>query len=251
MDTDRWTQHPAEEALASVAAPHRLQPADLGSGLQLVEFDATRASKNLERLAADVELLEALMWAEYQGPTWLSFQRALAEYGFQVLLSWCRSGRIFAECARKGFGGLRRAHRAIQTDDACELASETVAEGIAYFRDKVLIPRHWDPRRGASLRTFFVGACILCFAKVYRGWCRETRRFPTPDSPSIVVAELHPLILSEVRDALAAVPDSDAELLSHVAVGRSHQEVAVLMQLTPKAVERRVQRARARLSELL
>jgi hypothetical protein len=58
-------------------------------------------------------------------------------------------------------------------DDALELSCETVAEAIRCFRERVLIPGKWDPTRKASLRTFFVGQCILQFPNIYRRWNTE------------------------------------------------------------------------------
>lgn len=152
----------ARDAFAAIA----VRPLELGNGLCLAEFAGSTADRRLERLAEDKELVETLVWRGYRGADWIAFRRALAEYGYQVVLAWCLSGKIFVECARKGFGAIRRPPRPIDHDDATELACETVAASLVYFRDRVLVPRSWDPARGASLKTFFVGACVLVFANV-------------------------------------------------------------------------------------
>ncbi|MCU1488229.1 MAG: polymerase sigma factor, sigma-70 family [Actinomycetia bacterium] len=46
-------------------------------------------------------------------------------------------------------------------------------ESIIRFRDEVLVSGRWDPTKGASLKTFFVGQMLLRFANVYRLWRRS------------------------------------------------------------------------------
>src|SRR5579862_788132 len=76
-----------------------LQPIDPGS-------DFAREAARLDRLTADRELVDRVMWQGYSGPDWERFRTALAEYGIAVLIVWIASGRIFLECKRKGFGAI-------------------------------------------------------------------------------------------------------------------------------------------------
>jgi DNA-directed RNA polymerase specialized sigma24 family protein len=200
-------------------------------------------------LAADQELLDALMWRGYSGPAWQAFSHALAAYGYQVVLAWCLSGRIFVECGRKGFGLPKKAARRITRDDASELACETVAASIVYFRDHVLVPRVWDPTRGASLKTFFIGACVMGFANVYRQWRLEngTLTFvgdvhaPSPTGSS------NAAVACDIERMFASVPPRDRELLRLAGLGYTQIEIAELLRTTRKAVERRLGRLRTAL----
>src|ERR1700678_3823355 len=112
-----------------------IQPIEPGA-----EF--AREAAHVERLAADIELINRLMWGHYRGPEWEVFRRALAEYGVAVLVKWTLNGRIFIECKRSGFGELPRwRHR--DRDDAVGIAGETVARALVFFRNRVLIPALW------------------------------------------------------------------------------------------------------------
>lgn len=141
---------------------------------------ANAEARGLAELTADRELLDRLMWEGYAGPDYERFADRLARYGYAVVNAWCLKGLIFSRCADKGWT-LPRAR--ITPDDATELAAETVTIALVKFRETVLIPRKWDPAKGASLNTFFVGQCLLRFLNVYRRWHRETRPLQLAEDP--------------------------------------------------------------------
>lgn len=130
------------------------------------------AEAHLDRLNADSDLKNRLALQGYSGPEWNRFAELLARYGLGVLRAWCMTGKIFDECDRVG-RVLSRSR--IDEDDATDLAVETVAKAVDAFREKVLIGNKWDPRRGASLKTFFVGQCKFQFPNVYRPWLNLQR----------------------------------------------------------------------------
>jgi DNA-directed RNA polymerase specialized sigma24 family protein len=236
---------PAPLVGSTSAGAHSIQPLVVPPGL------ATKEAERLERLAADIELIDRLMWAGYQGPEWERFRTELARYGIVVLASWIKSGRIFVQCAQRGVRGLRR--RPGLVDDALELAGETNASALSYFRAKVLVPRVWNPTRGASISTFFVGACVLHFPNVYRRWLREAgdeQLHPTDRDPALVLED----------DSLYARPDRQVELVNTVdnavrdpmlreifvleAKGYTKDEIAAKLDTTAKAVESKLYRFR-------
>lgn len=222
-------------------------------GTALAAFDQDPAARRLELLAADRALVDSLMLRGYAGPGWLAFTHALAAYAYPVMCAWIAKGTIFRHCAEKGIGQLPR-ESAIDDADVQEIAGETVAEAIRHFRERVLIPGKWDVTRGASLKTFFVGQCILRFANVYRRWHRE----------------LHdPLVAQIDRDSLAvdlgllrtqdAAPDTSAHfsrtierlqprdprvILGMTAVGYDQQEIAVRLGTTVRGIQSRLFRLR-------
>ncbi len=57
------------------------------------------------------------------------------------------------------------------------MAGEVVTVALAPFRDEVLLPGLWDPAKGASLTTYFVGQCILRFPNVYRSWLAHLEEY--------------------------------------------------------------------------
>ncbi|UJW28887.1 hypothetical protein L3Q67_27005 [Saccharothrix sp. AJ9571] len=128
-----------------------------------------RANESLGRRTGDLDLLEELRVRGFEGPSWQRFAEELARYGWAVMQAWLVSGEIFAQCA------LRR--RSVGTaplywteDDRFSLAQDTVVEGLRLFRERGLVQGGWNIDGGASLRTFFIGACVLVFPNVYRTW---------------------------------------------------------------------------------
>lgn len=137
--------------------------------LWLVDFEDTGEAQRLARLEADLRLVDRAMWAGYAGKDWEVIVERLVGYGLRVMTAWIVTGRIFSKCDSKGYG-LERFDGPERREAAEDLAQETVAIAIVKFRDTVLIPRKWDPNRGASLSTFFIGQCLLRFPNVWRAW---------------------------------------------------------------------------------
>jgi hypothetical protein len=127
--------------------------------------------EHLERLRYDVDTVLQLQLRSYSDESWKPVANALAEYGYGVMKGWLFTRRIYSEVARGGFGSLPRCPESwLDEDTIQELAAETVAKALYYFKFEVLIKNKWDPTRGASLATFFVGQCKRQFANVYTVW---------------------------------------------------------------------------------
>jgi DNA-directed RNA polymerase specialized sigma24 family protein len=127
-----------------------------------------------------------------------------------------------------------------------------------HFRRDVLIPRKWDYRRGATLRTFFVGQCLIRFANVYRRWYGNekrnqydltddnealdifTPRMPSPDDRAIDGA-----VALEVIATIKDPRVKRAMLLT--AGGQSQAEIAIDLEVSEKTVERMLANERARI----
>lgn len=226
--------------------------ADL-DGIQPFECEAPqgigeREAGRIDQLTAEAELIDRIMFAGYAGPDWERLREALAAYGFVVCRAWIGSGQIFAECAKKRIAGLHRDPRL--PGDADDVAQETVVAALLFFRTHVLIPRVWNPERGASLKTFFVGACVLHFRNAYRGWRRQRNRFGVfqdvevahvrDDRPSARPdrAAAVALLLHDVKDPLVR------QIGAYLAQGYTQGEVAELMNLELDAVRSRLERYR-------
>jgi hypothetical protein len=143
----------------------------------LKPFESLEEAKRLAQLEADGALVTQLALQNFEGSEWLMFVRALAEYGHAVVSSWIRRGVIFLRCAQKGLGlahfdSLPGPIRRALVQEASGLANETITLAITAFREKVLIPHRWDPAKGASLRTFFIGQAIFQFPNVHRAWVK-------------------------------------------------------------------------------
>ena len=240
--------HTANGDFDAITDPH-LQLAAIAEATP-ISAKATAAAAVVDRLIGDARLLDDLMMRGYAGPEWERFRRALAEYGLQVMRAWCLTGKIRRLCAEKGFGRLPPPPRRLLHDDADEIAAETVAVALNHFRENVLIPRLWDPKRGASLRTFFVGSCIYSCSNEFTRWCRENRPLPQgaegdllPARGNQVAAVMLKSVLRE-REHLAPL---DREIVCLATEGYRQQDIAERFGKTQKSVEMRLQRARRRL----
>lgn len=223
-------------------------PADAGS-VQLREddlagFAQTTAAQHLARLEGDKELVLQLMLHGYTGETWRTFSCALVEYGLQVMRAWIGTGRIFEQCKRKGRGVLPTTNGPRGEDEVMELAGMVVTVALNAFRDKVLVPGKWDPSRGASLKTFFIGQCVLRFPNEYRGWKSATEAMGLDVfAEHIVQARASSATMAELREAWSATPPDDVgKMRAMIEMGYSQEEVAELVGVTKRSVDSKLYR---------
>lgn len=123
----------------------------------------------MNRFHEDSELYNELASANFQGDRWQAFAYALAQYGHAVVKAWLVTGEMFVRCKRKGcYPGPAPGWWSEEDRDA--LANETVATALVSFRNDALIGGRWSPEGGASLKTYFIGSCVLAFPNVFRTW---------------------------------------------------------------------------------
>jgi DNA-directed RNA polymerase specialized sigma24 family protein len=229
----------------------------------LAGFADRTAAKRLQRLLADQEIVLRLSVEGFDGPTWQKVAAALAEYGWAVMDAWVITGHVFVECRKKGLGGdeLTAPTGGIPRDEALELARDTVADALVNFRDQVLKQGKWNPAKGASLSTYFVGNCLLRFVNHYRSWrtrrgrllrtieCDADRQDDRRASPEVVVVGR---LMGEQRAAemLAPIDDpTNREILDLAGQGYGVDEIAELTGLGYKQVESRLYRSRRTLRD--
>ena len=215
----------------------------------------------LDRLLADRELAERLRAAGYVGRDWDYFAAELIKYGYAVLIAWMRDGVIWRRLAARNIGGLPTPppwqwHLETWTD----LASDVLMSAVPKFRDTVLATGRWDPDGRASLKTFFIGHCLIRFPNPYRSWHTTVtaRAGEVPDDlagwrqadPADPGPE-HDLVRREdLAHGLAALDDRTRETLVLLDQGYDQTEVADRMGTSRKAVEMIVRRHRARLDQV-
>jgi len=213
----------------------------------------SEARDDPDRLAADRVLYERLADLDFAGPAYDEFAEALTAYALPVCASWLRIGLMFRLCADRNVPvGPPPANWT--GDDRHELAMETIALALARFRANARHGRGWDPAGGASLKTYFMGQCIYAFVQVYRNWRRsdtlggvtlvfDIRELPhgaTGDPAELAVAG------EQVRDALDELDPRTRTIVTLVAEGYSHREIAEILRTTPRAVEGALHRHRRR-----
>lgn len=217
----------------------------------LVEF--ARDGEHLDRLLADAELAERMESARYEGREWDYFATELIKYGLNVLVGWMRTGLIWKRLKSRGFGGLPSPPEwEWERETWQSLAADTVVIAVEKFRDTVLRPGKWDPRRGASLKTYFIGQCLIRFPNVYRSWEAETsaRQAERPgdaedwlaNQDSLERPENRVLVRDEVLRELVGLDERTRHALLLLNRGYDQYEVAERMGITRKAVEMIVRR---------
>lgn len=222
------------------------------------------------RREADASLVEFLRRRGFAGPHYRVFAEELMEYGWRTLSAWSANGRIFDRAAGMG--------RPIPPDmlpttwtwtyeDRTQVVTDTVIKGSALFREHGLVRGKWTPHGGAGLTTYFVGAGILTFPAVYTRWFKTHRlgqaeldrrsgdgdgllhaRRDIPDQRATDPAHAAALH-DDIRRLRPLLPDEQLrEALVRMALGYTQAEAARQVGLTPKALERRLARARTKVS---
>ncbi|MGH8910760.1 MAG: RNA polymerase sigma factor [Egibacteraceae bacterium] len=214
----------------------------------------------------DAALLRALQAEGFAGPAWERFSDEAGAYGFQVLQGWIYTGQISVELARRkvrGIGELEVRRLRWDRDTAEELAVETAALGLVKFRDRVLVIGGWDPHRGASLKTFYVGQCVFCFPEVYQSWYAAEDRWLTQAELARADAALQPARLCDDpmvvllngesrRELFDAVPDRvNRSIIALRLEGYTHAEIGEMLGLSEAAVGQRWRRHSVRLAEVV
>lgn len=128
-----------------------------------------------QRLQFDSETVLQLQLSGWSDEAWEPVAEALAEYGFGVFVGWLITGKVFAEVKKVGQPVTVCPRSWLDDDEVQEMAGETVALALNKFK-KVLQAGTWNPARGASLATFFVGQCKYQFCNVYRAWFTREQR---------------------------------------------------------------------------
>jgi DNA-directed RNA polymerase specialized sigma24 family protein len=252
--------HPDELAKQPARPSAPVQP-DVGDGLLpewATEASAIKGADHVDRLAADFELVTELGWRNFQGPEYEYFQGELVKYGMAVLTAWIRRGLIFHYCKQRGYGGLPAAPAGAFDDTGLveDLVLETVGKALMHFRDDVLVKGRWDYRKGASLRTFFIGQCLIRFPNAYNDWRRhDLERLPVRPvrEPLEYLERYDPSVEQLVVDQvygdqiLGQMKPLDRRIFAMIREGMTQSDIAAELGITTKTVERAVANQRDRM----
>ncbi|RKT69533.1 DNA-directed RNA polymerase specialized sigma24 family protein [Saccharothrix variisporea] len=214
--------------------------------------------ERLDRLLGDRSLVARLRSSGFSGVEWDRFAEELARYGLAVLNAWMYNGLIFERVKTRAHGALPPLpDGGWSAEDRVDIAHDTVIAALGNFRDNVLVRGRWDPTRGASLKTFFIGQCLWCFSNPYRIWrkgvvSRLAHLRDLPDDADQWIARTRgpegtSLVRDDVRQALAGLPDDRTRsVVLLTAMDFTQAEIARKLSMTPKAVEMVVRRHRLR-----
>lgn len=214
----------------------------------------------LDRLLGDQDLLLRMQLENFTGPTWDRVAGEFARYGLSVWRGWMHTGKAYVEASRGAPGTINSPAQPLTSDEIEGLLDEVVTEALVAFRDKVLRKNKWDPQRGASLKTFFIGQCKFRFRDCYRRFERDrqrhggTRNIEDPtvvaQLPRIQTADTR-LLEDEARnEVLSALSTETARTILQLHdLGYNHTEIAAELNLDDERVVRNAlyyQRAKLR-----
>ncbi|MFV8160759.1 RNA polymerase sigma factor [Mycobacterium sp. 134] len=235
---------------------------------QQVRADVELLAERVRRHNRDGQLFEAVRVEGFCGRRWDRLAGDLAAYGWAVLDAWMRTGYIFAKVRDIGrpLPHTDTESRELETkpDVRAELCAETAARALKKFRDAGLAGTGWSPDGGASLTTFFVGACIQAFNNEFRRWSRHEQIWGHNRSTDPETLRDHSDRIVEVArathmfdDPERAVVDADHfervlrelsgkeyALLQLTDLGYSQEAIGELLGITERAVEGRLYRLR-------
>ncbi|MFJ2828533.1 hypothetical protein ACIPC1_13295 [Streptomyces sp. NPDC087263] len=196
-----------------------------------------------ERRAADEQLLKYLARDGFEGRDYEYFQNELVRYALSVLGAWLHSGYIFHLVARQGLalGPTEAELEELRRDSDLreELAGITVARALPRFRQKELVEGGWSYDGGASVTTYFMGACLRAFPNEFRGhrageerYRRAAQRQQTVGVPQLAApsAEDEAISLQRVLDHLKGIrnPRTRTAVGAIVLAGYTHAEIQEL-----------------------
>lgn len=245
---------------------------------ELLDPDGVVSSdkERIGQIEVDRRLVELLASTGYEGER---FEKAfpklsgrMISYAHPIIGLWVRDGRIFGECLkyRGRISPAAAAAAAMWTkserDDA---VLDTLVRGVDFFLEYGLRKGKWDHRRGATLATYFVGACVCCFAKVCNDrWKQEQLkeafihsgpRIELVDGdgdidlaeyvvdPGMGPAELA-VLRAEAASAYSKITDPKVrDVLAMRMAGMTQAAAASEVGMTAKAVERRLHTQRHKL----
>lgn len=211
----------------------------------------------------DQDLYRELAASGFAGPRFEVFCGELIAYGRPVLLHWITTGEIYRLCKarRRTVEWTDRDLDILREnpDERATLANHTLAHGLVFFRERALLGGQWSAHGGASLKTFFVGALLLSFKKVFGLWAAQHRkeRLDTalgldPEADEWRVGVSDPDAFDDavastdfVTAYIRTIPDpTDRTIVGLVVQGLTYPEIAEHVQLSNAAVTTRIYRLR-------
>lgn len=221
---------------------------------------STKPSEESERLAGDRELYEVLREQGFQGRDYDDFEIELMGYGFACIKKWILTRELLSKCQEKlRFVPTEEEVRLdlLTPDETEEIAQDIVVEAVLGFRKDALVGGKWSPTGGASLKTFFVGRCLIEACKALEQRTRELER-TTRYIQEVEDAELLELpsrkmsletqfeLDDELRRVAGLLSAKELEVTRLHAVGLSTKEIADRLGMLPRNVNKTLERTRTK-----
>ncbi|MFD8290588.1 hypothetical protein [Streptomyces lavendulae] len=223
--------------------------------------EALRLEARIDRRCSDEKTIGFLAAEGFAGSEYDRFVEELVRYGISVLRGWMHSGFIFHLVAQRGFG-LTPHERDLEelardSDVREELATMTIARALPRFRLRALVEGGWTVDGGASLTTYFMGACLYDFPNEFRrhraareGFRRALQQQAELYEPAVGVLSPADQVVGELRvlEDLRNIPSIRMRTAVALTIdGYTQEEIRhVLEAPTVRAVEGLLHRWRAK-----
>lgn len=217
--------------------------------------EVRRSAERLAQLVAEKGLFDELAKENFEGDGWRRLAEGLARYGLAVVFAWLVTGEMFTKATVRG-RGVGPKPTSFCRDDCDDLAQEVVIRGLRHFQRHALQERRWDPAKGATMKTYFIGGCIGEFSNAYNRWRGDKSLVTDPqtlaeesdrDAVSPDDLAVHAIAVSSVLENLSR---TEQQLIWLYRIGYSHAEIACTLGLTSEAaVAERVRRIRQRITD--
>jgi DNA-directed RNA polymerase specialized sigma24 family protein len=208
---------------------------------------------------ADALLLDRLIASGLRGAEYNAFILELTKYGLAVMTAWTMDGTAFTRAWKLGrpvAAANRPAPGRTSRDDAVAIADLTVTLGLQLFDKAVLRQRTWQPERGASIKTFFIGGCLLKLSNACRTWRADTPVYEFPTGEALPIPEQRQpsdpqdivVVQAMIDEAIGPEPERVKRMLVMARDGYTHREIAEALcdGTTERGVEGELHRARRR-----
>lgn len=169
--------------------------------------------------------------------------------GFKAVKKLLKTGDMDHTCRKMGrpvtFKRDDRRLLAESLDMRDELTAEVLLLTVPdFFEHRV---QHWEAAGGASLTTYFIGACIRTFKSAYAVWAknREQKWIHSARLAEERFTE-HLEIEETIRKVYALAKPSQKPVLDLLYIGYSQKEAAEELGLTPRVIEGRMYQLRNR-----
>lgn len=241
-----------EPALAQILPEHVAvctEHAECDDTTGLEELPEHQASPGVHQDVDDTVLVAHLQKHGFDNSVGELTCDVLVRYGNSIFIAWMDTGVIWQKISHlmRRHGRTVTGGRSIWTpEEADELRWSTLAEGMRHVQAKIQ-NGEWNPHGGASLKTYFINACLWKFLNEYRKFWRVKngaelvmdnitipRHEPDPEETSIA--------RETIKERLRPLKLGLQQIIHLRALGYTVPEIAEILGLTVKTVECRLSR---------
>jgi DNA-binding CsgD family transcriptional regulator len=215
----------------------------------------------------DRRLVEDLRRDGCCGWRYLELRDRLWKYAMPVMKYNLRSGQIQRLCFERGvavsltLSDREALHTSIAERDA--LTVDTILLAEKYFQRKAITGGAWDPDKGASLETFFIGSCLMCFPRVYAKWSRERTDRLVAESYGLIPRDSSHVLSHRAEDpsmraaqhdqivrVLAMASPTARAIMAMIWNDHTYAEIGARLGLSERAVEGQMYRLRQKVKRV-